>query len=178
MNAYVNYFIEANLALMITLLFHEVVLKTETHFGFRRSFLLVGISASLLFPLIRIQTTSTVLPSIGEIMPTYFLPELVIGNAPVNAATSSLSYWIIIKWIYLGISLLLLIRLLIKLSRILFYLRTAPSAIHQGKFRIIESSNDLPTFSFFHYIFIGNTSTFTKEEKQQIINHEITHATK
>ena len=85
MNAYVNYLIEANLGLMISLLFYELFLRRETQFNFKRAYLLIGISASLLFPLIKIQTVSNAIPSIGDVMPTYFLPELIIGNGLVTA---------------------------------------------------------------------------------------------
>jgi len=179
MNAYVNYLIEANLALMITLLFYEVLLRRETQFNFKRAFLLVGITASLLFPLIKIQTASSVIPSIGEAMSTYFLPELVVGDEVASiVTTSSLSYWTVAKWLYITVSFLLLIHLIFKLVKIFTYLRQSKTSLLEGKYKVIESNADLPTFSFFHYIFIGNTSVFSLEEKDQIIHHEITHATK
>ena len=178
MNGYINYLIEANLALMITLLFYQVLLRRETQFDFKRAYLLVGISASLLFPLIKIQAASSTIPSIGELMSTYFLPELVIGEGVESSVTSVFSYWEATMWIYLTVSILLLIRLIVKLSRVLTYLRKSESSLVEGKFKIIEGTTDLPTFSFFHYIFIGNTSVFSLEEKDQIIKHEITHATK
>ncbi len=179
MNAYVNYLIEANLSLMITLLFYKVLLRRETQFNFKRAFLLIGILASLLFPLVKIQTVSSAIPSIGEAMSTYFLPELVVGDEVASTTTaSSFSYWTVAKWLYITVSLLLFIHLLFKLVKILTYLHHSKMFILKGKYKVIESDSDLSTFSFFHYIFIGNTSVFSFEEKDQIIKHEITHATK
>ena len=179
MNAYVNYLIEANLGLIVSLLFYELLLRKETQFNFKRAFLLIGISASLLFPLVKIQTASSAIPSIGEAMSTYFLPELVVGDEVANTvAVSSFSYWTVAKWLYITVSLLLLIHLLFKLVKILTYLHHSKTFMLKGKYKVIESDSELSTFSFFHYIFIGSTSVFSLEEKDQIIKHEITHATK
>jgi TonB family protein len=179
MNGYVNYLIEANLGLIVSLLFYELLLRKETQFNFKRAYLLIGILASLLFPLIQIQTVSSAIPSISEVMSTFFLPELIIGDGGDNITSHSfINYWVGVKWTYFVVSMLLLGVLIVKLSGILRYLRKSKSTILEGKFKIIESNINLPTFSFFHYIFIGNTSAFSKEEKDQIIKHEITHATK
>jgi TonB family protein len=52
--------------------------------------------------------------------------------------------------------------------------KTAPS---QGsRTRIAELADSEITFSFFHFIFIGNASGLSDFEKQRIIDHENTHA--
>ena len=180
MNGYLNYLIEANIGLVAFLLFYILLLSNETNFNFKRGFLLAGIGASLLFPVAKFTTASNAIPSISNVLPSYFLPELVINANEVSKAviTSSVSYWAIALWIYLAIASLMLVVLLIRLSRILYYLQKSHTTLHADKFRIIESDSDLSTFSFFHYIFIGNTSAFSSEEKQQIIKHEIAHSTK
>ena len=170
MNAYVNYLIEANIGLLVSLLFYELLLRSETQFNFKRAYLLMGISSSVLFPLIKIQTTSDAIPSIGEVMSTYFLPELVIGSRVETVATSTFSYLVLIKWIYLAVSMLLLVGLIIKVGRMLIYLQKSKPSQVDGKFKIIESNTDLPTFSFFHYIFIGNITSFSQVE----IPHKVT----
>ena len=180
MNAYVNYLIEANIGLVAFLLFYILLLSNETNFNFKRGFLLVGIGASLLFPFAKFTTASNALPSISNVLPSYFLPEIVINANELSGvvAPSSVSYWVIALWIYLAIASLLLVILIIKVSRILSYLQKSPTTLLEDKFKIIESDSELLTFSFFHFIFIGSTTAFSHEEKQQIIKHEITHATK
>ena len=180
MNGYLNYLIEANIGLVAFLLFYILLLSNETNFNFKRGFLLAGIGASLLFPVAKFTTASNAIPSISNVLPSYFLPELVINANEVSSesVTSGVSYWAIALWIYLAIASLMLVVLLIRLSRILYYLQKSHTTLHADKFRIIESDSDLSTFSFFHYIFIGNTSAFSSEEKQQIIKHEIAHSTK
>ncbi len=180
MNAYVNYLIEANIGLVAFLLFYILLLSNETNFNFKRGFLLVGIGASLLFPFAKFTTASNALPSISNVLPSYFLPEIVINANELSGvvAPSSVSYWVIALWIYLAIASLLLVILIIKVSRILSYLQKSHTTLLEDKFKIIESDSELLTFSFFHFIFIGSTTAFSHEEKQQIIKHEITHATK
>ena len=180
MNAYVNYLIEANIGLVAFLLFYILLLSNETNFNFKRAFLLVGIGASLLFPFAKFTTASNALPSISNVLPSYFLPEIVINANELSGVVvpSSVSYWAIALWIYLAIASLLLVILIIKVSRILSYLQKSHTTLLEDKFKIIESDSELLTFSFFHFIFIGSTTAFSHEEKQQIIKHEITHATK
>ena len=176
MNEYLNYAIEANLALLTTLLFYVVLFKNETQFDFKRGYLLASISSSLLFPLFKVQTLSSFIPSISEVMSIYLLPELVIREGEIIKATSStISIGYLLNWIYITVSAGLFIRLLIKLSQIYLFLRKSDSCLVKGKFKIIESNADLPTFSFFNYIFIGNVSSLSKGETDQIIKHETTH---
>ena len=95
MNGYLNYLIEANIGLVAFLLFYILLLSNETNFNFKRGFLLAGIGASLLFPLAKFTTASNAIPSISNVLPSYFLPELVINANEVSSAsvTSGVSYW-------------------------------------------------------------------------------------
>lgn len=180
MNAILNYMIEANFALAAFLLLYLLMLRRETNFTFKRWFLLAGIAASLLFPLVRLPLSAAPLPSVSRMVAPYLLPEIVIVGGGQNAAASAgtISVAIALQWIYLVIAGLLLLLFVAKFLRIVRYIRSSAITHRQGKFNIIESTLPLPTFSFFHHIFIGNAPTFTAAEKQAIINHEITHAAK
>ena len=109
MSVYLNYLIESNFGLIVSLLFFVVFLRNENQFSFKRAYLLVGIFASLFFPLIKIQTTSNTIPSFSQVITTYFLPELVIGGSRPTIVTSlSMDFWTITIWIYFTVSFLLL----------------------------------------------------------------------
>lgn len=180
MNLYINYLIEANLGLVAFLIFYVLMLRNETNFTFKRWFLLAGVAASLLFPLIKFPLAGNSLPSIDRVVEPYLLPEVVIIGSGKAAETfgSPLTVVAAIKWLYLSVAGLLLLAFGLKFSRVVKYIRSSVVTYRQGKFNIIESVNPLPTFSFFHHIFIGNASIFSAEEKKDIIAHEITHATK
>jgi TonB family protein len=78
-------------------------------------------------------------------------------------------------WVYLagvtGFSIWLLLQLV---NIRLLFRRGSRSQL--GRFRIVESPEDKPTFSFFHLIYIGRADTLTLAEKEQIISHESEHA--
>jgi TonB family protein len=178
MTATLNYIIEANLGLLLVLAFYLLFLGNETAFKLLRIFLLTGIFASLIFPLIHIENNQEASPlSIGQVIPSYWLPEVVIGGASAEAVTSeaSFNFWKYTSLIYsvgLGVFCLLVLFQLVELFRIIHRSTT----YRLQKLRIAESSEDKPTFSFFHFIFIGKADQLSPGEKEQIIRHESVHA--
>src|SRR5688572_9907256 len=86
MNAYLNYFIEANLSLALFLAAYVLVLRNETDFRLQRIFLLAGIFISLIFPLLHLRFNGPSLPSLSQIMPSYLLPEIIISADGENTS--------------------------------------------------------------------------------------------
>ena len=177
MTAIINYILEANFGLLLTLAFYMLFLRKETNFRFMRMYLLAGILASLVFPLVDVQVDQESSPlSISRIIPSYWLPEVVItASGEVQPQEASFSFW---KYAgvayYAGLSLccLLVILQMIQLWRIF-----KNSTTYQvDKLRIAESAEDKPTFSFFNFIFIGKAHELSAQEKEQIILHESVHA--
>lgn len=175
MNAFLNYVIEANLALIFGLLFYKLVLENETRFDFQRMFLLTIVVASLLLPLLHWKTYAQVIPSVSNVVPVHWLPEFSVnGSGPQVQTDAPLNFWNYASTIYWAgvvisaaiflVQLLQLIRLLMKSRR---YTR--------GEFTFIECDFK-STFSFFNYIFISSRDIETDAEKEQVINHETVHA--
>src|SRR5690606_15822173 len=144
----------------------------------KRILLLIGITASVTFPLIHIDNTVTAIPSLQEVIPTVWLPEFfVVGS---EADKSSISYhlsgWNLIVITY-GIGVILC------LSLFLYQLNKLAYLIHNSKTKklnalsIIESNDNQPSYSFFSFIYIGQANTLSIKEKEQIIAHESIHAT-
>src|SRR5687768_7757519 len=102
MTATLNYIIEANMGLLMILAFYLLFLRKETRFRFLRMFLLAGIFASLIFPLIHIETNQqSASPfSIGQVIPTYWLPEVVIGGDSSPENNAAVNFWKYTTWIY------------------------------------------------------------------------------
>jgi TonB family protein len=180
MSAYVNYMVEANLGLIIFLALYGLLLRNETQFSFKRAFLLCAIFASLLFPLVTIENQASVIPSLGKSISSFMLPEVVIidGKPQTQPQSHNLSVWTIATWIYLSGMLFFSIRFLIQLHGLLQFTKNASFYKFKNRFKIIESSDAIPTFSFFNYIFLGNAHALTHDEKEKIIQHEIVHAQK
>ena len=180
MREMINYIIEANAALLLFLVLHQCFLKHETNFRFVRFYLLGAIFISILFPLIHLNTSApSNIPSIGQAIPEYWLPEIVIGGqegAPQQILTNkAYNMWQLAGWFYLLGVLVFLIWLVMQLGYVWIMLRNAISYKIES-FRIIESPEDKPTFSFFNLIYIGRSDELTSAEKEHIIRHERVHA--
>jgi TonB family protein len=179
MNAYLNYIIEANIGLVLFLACYKLLLKRETNFGMLRLVLLCGILASLIFPLIHLEGGQDTSPlSIGQVIPSYWLPEVAIGGADdaVKEAPEPLLYfWKYATLIYAAGFFMICALVLWQLSQLFRIIRQSKT-YRLESLRIAESPEDKPTFSFFRFIFIGKADALSAQEKEQIIRHESVHA--
>ena len=178
MNATINYLVEANLALVISLAFYVLVLRNETRFRLLRIYLLAAIAFSLLCPLVDISFTQTSPLSISRVIPSYWLPEVTIGTGREASDTQQSlqpAFWQYTSLVYAMGLVLFCLAVCAQLIPLLAVIRTA-STYSLDKLRIAESNEDKPTFSFFNFIFIGKANEFSEDEKKQIILHESVHA--
>ncbi|MBT1701641.1 M56 family metallopeptidase [Chryseosolibacter indicus] len=181
MSTLLNYIVEANLGLLLFLLFYQFLLKKETNFTVVRLVMLLGVLASTAFPLFHFKsnTASQIVPSIGTFS-SYLLPEVVItdlgkSGSAVSALLETKSIQLVGMLYITGvvISLLFFLFQVVKIIRLL----NAGNAIRRkGNLRILEHSHSTLTFSFFNFILIGNKSALSDLEKEQIIRHEEIHS--
>ncbi len=182
MNAIINYLLEANAGLLLFMLVYWAVLRNENQFLLKRAYLLSAMLSSLIFPLLHfnISASKQLIPSIGNLMPTYWLPEVVIngdGSTATTTAPSSLSVWTITEWAYL-IAVLFLTSLFLYRLMVLVRLFASNPLYRWRNYFVSESNETKPTFSFFHYIFIGQADQLNKIEKEEILLHESVHIQK
>jgi TonB family protein len=178
MSAFLNYSVEANVGLLLFLGGCRILLWRETDFRFQRTLLVTGIIASLLFPLMHVQTIqhASVL-SIDEMIPSRFLPQTDVSPQFDNSAPEqSFAFWQYIAIIYIIGLVISGVSFLFELGQ-LFILVYRCEKCRVGKLLIAESTDDKPTFSFFHFIFIGRTDVLSSDEKDQIVRHESVHVT-
>ena len=175
MNAYLNFLLEASIGLCLFLVVYQLLLRKETSFRFNRMFLLAGLIASIIFPLIKLNTANSPIPSLK------FSVDQTVTEADLVYSTEALpqhtwTTWEILTVIY-GLGLLLFfIVFTVRLSKMFITLRRS-TQYEANHHHIVELSDTSSPFSFFNYIFIGNTPPLTEREKQQIIEHESIHAT-
>jgi TonB family protein len=179
MIAIVNYFAEANISLLILLLVYRFMLSGETNFRFMRFFLLGAILISLTLPLIHLQqsTGETIIPSIINILPSNWLPEIVFmaGGRPEIVEGNFLTLYNIGGSIYV-LGLLVLVGLFsIEVVSVLKLMRSVTIQRHSHVF-IAESESNIPTFSFFNFILIGDAANLSETERRSVIEHERVHA--
>ena len=84
MNGYLNYFIEANIGLLLFLTAYMLLLRNETDFQVKRGFLLIGIFTSITFPLLHIQYASMNVATLSRIIPPNLLPQITITGEQAN----------------------------------------------------------------------------------------------
>jgi TonB family protein len=176
MNLGVNYLFEASLALCAFLAMYLILFRNETNFTIKRLLLLAGLAISLVFPAFRIEGTAMNIPAIREVIPTVMLPEfVVIGKNEAGSGLLSYSSLSIVRYVYLAgviISLCIFLLKILKLGTII----AKSNPVRRGRLFISESPESNPPFSFFSFIFIGQTHELSSKEKEQIIAHEAIHA--
>jgi TonB family protein len=180
MNGYLNYFIEANIGLILFLAAYTILLRKETDFKTKRVFLLIGIFASITFPLLQIRYEATTLPTLSRVIPSYLLPEFTIvadGTTKLEPEyiKNAGELWFYLQIVYVIGLIFLLTQFIIRLFNLLRTIKNSRAA-QIGKLKVVEYGENQPTFSFFNFIVLGQTNFLSIEEKQKIIKHEAVHA--
>lgn len=180
MREIINYILEANLALLAFLAAYKILFKKENAFGLLRTYLLCAIVFSLVFPLLHFQTNNNENTlSIGKVIPEYWLPEVSVGpnDSPERLPTTSLANdtWSVLGWVYIMGVCAASLWLVFQVGYVIILTLNSKSYKIE-RFRIIESNEDKPTFSFFNLIYIGKSEILDPQEKEQIIRHETIHA--
>ena len=179
MNAFLNYFVEANLALCLMLLMYVLFLNGETDFNVKRIFLLTSIAASLLFPLVQISgPQSSYLPSLMQVVPITWLPEVVVtadGQPLVTNRNNSFNWWSVIESIYMAGTTVALVLFLVRLFMVVRTLIPHRS-YRLGKYFVFESDENTSSFSFFRCIYVGQATQLSVSERTMIIQHEQIHS--
>lgn len=180
MKEMINYIIEANVALLILLAFYRIVLQRENQFRIQRIFLLASIACSLTVPLLHFNPgEQTQILSIGNVVPEYWLPEISVqespDHTPLPSYNTAYNAWQITGWFYLAGVIAFSIWLVMQIGYVWIMVRNNASYT-LNRFRVIESAEDKPSFSFFNLIYIGKSDQLSAVEKEQIIRHESEHA--
>jgi TonB family protein len=174
MNAYLNYLLEASIGLCLFLLVYQLFLRKETSFRLNRIFLLVAIIASVTFPLLKLNTADSPVPSLNFSVEPARTELVYTEDSTVPESYSTFTTWEILAGLYMTGLAIFLIVFIIRLTGMLKALKKA--AYTYNNHRIVELKSQDSPFSFFNYIFIGSTPPLTEKEKQQIIEHESIHA--
>ncbi|MEO8472699.1 MAG: M56 family metallopeptidase [Chryseolinea sp.] len=186
MNTFLNYLIEANLGLCILMGFYVLVLSRETDFDIKRLYLLMSVVLSILVPFLHFNPSTnlphfaTILPSLSDILPTQWLPEVVIlgdGTSSANTPGTPISAWFVIDIAYTA-GLIASLALFMGGIFSLLKLFSKSTGVRSGNFVILESDENKSSFSFFRYIYIGQADALSPEEKALIVRHEQIHATR
>jgi TonB family protein len=159
-----NYFVEANLGLVFLYGIYFLLLGRETDFGKQRAFLLLSMGCALLFPLITI-STATVSP---ELISTVMLPDFYVGT---ETNTPSID---ILMIVYTAVASIIVVTLLLHAFGMYKTVKSGPGT-YRNNYYVIESSDNVPSWSFFRLIYIGRSSGLTNADRELIVKHEMLH---
>jgi TonB family protein len=180
MNATINYMLETNVGLILFMFIYWLFLKNENQFSIKRLYLISSILLAFVFPLFHFNAISLTqnIPAVGTIIPGNWLPEIIVSvNTSFTSQKASLSVgvWDVIGKLYLATFAFLFIILLYRITsivRLFFYSNT----YRWHNCYVAESEEQQPTFSFFNFIFIGQSNNLRNDEKEEILKHEQVHA--
>ncbi|GAT62438.1 M56 family metallopeptidase [Paludibacter jiangxiensis] len=165
MNPLFDYLLKSVLWLCSFYVVYHFLLRKETFCKFNRFFLLTGIFASLIMPLIVVYHTIYTTVSVEDPLP-------VIATIPAIQAEPTMSFREVIQntaILLYGVCLAyFIIRTAINLTPILKEIRK-----HQGNDALIHSRTFSSPFSFGKYIFIPES--LSEQERELILAHEYTH---
>ncbi|MBZ9632087.1 M56 family metallopeptidase [Salegentibacter sp. LM13S] len=176
-----QYIIQVVLFQLGFLLMYELLLKKETFFNINRLYLLVTPLVSLLLPLLKIESLSTLVPAESiSALSQVWLPEVYIGGEPenvhqlpaVNIAQEQglqINWWLVTYISGVVLSLILLLKKYQNLNNLFCFRRISENK----ELRIIEVPNSNIACTFFKTVFLGDK--LSEAEKQQILSHELVH---
>jgi TonB family protein len=172
-----TYLIQVSLALILFYVGYRLCLKQETNFAFLRGYLLLALLASVVTPLINFRVIIarfTAIPTEPAFEATW-LPEVTVQA--IQTVVEPSQHWALTAisltyWIGFSAAAIILIISILKLKRLVAAAK--PIQDQNGWYYLLENSST--SFSFLHYVFLGNSTSFTEEEKQTILAHERAHA--
>ncbi len=128
-----------------------------------------------MLPLLDLPKLVSVLLNDRQTVYENWLPDVAVGVRPNPDAHNSLSWiWDLVTAIYFLGVLFGVGQLLVSIFKLRQIIRQAQvKQDHRGSYYIQESSN--ASFSFFHYIFIGNRAWQSELDRQSILAHERAH---
>ncbi len=175
MNNLLNYFIEANLYLICFYLLYQLLLAKDKHFRFNRAFLLGGIFLSITLPFISFSLSPVPESSVsfeGYIM----LPAITITSAQTESVSFILKWGQVIGAIYFAGVLFYSFRLVWQMVHIMRHLPLLNSARERKNgYTLVTTNGEIPTCSFFKFLFWDKSVNLDHEEKRQILEHELAH---
>lgn len=175
------YILKVNIGIALFYAFYKLFCCRDTFFQWRRIALLSFLALSFLYPLLDIQNWVKEQPAISELADYYSLLMMTNTSLATNAATPTETagtlpmpdIMTVLMVIYFCGVLLLFIRFIIQLLSI-FRLALKSKEVTVGGIRVRSLPSPANPFSFWQWIFISLPG-LEKEEKQEIMTHELTH---
>jgi len=170
-----EYLLKASAVIAIFYILYKLLLQRETFFQTNRGYLLVGLLTSILVPLIVIPIYIEYTPTKVETTLANMVSSSVVSSNVANTSSEIPFDWLGLTYtIYILGVIFFLGKLCIEFTSLKFLLKKHKFT-KSGPYTFIETEDDLPPFSFFHWV-VFNPKKYTHDELQHILNHEKVHA--
>ncbi|WP_198174818.1 TonB family protein [Spirosoma arboris] len=167
MNA-LDYLLKANLYGLLFAGCYWLLLRRHTFFSLNRAYLLASVILSLILPLAILPTKTVETLPVTMPVGVIALPVSTVVAAPVETGPDWEQLGI---WTYALVTLVLLVRLGIRVGRLVWLIRQSPRQVHEDYVLVQPNDPKLPTFSFFQYVILNPADT----RNELIIQHELVH---
>ena len=165
------YLLQVHIALSLLYIAYKAISARNTHFGARRILLLSILLFALFYPLCRTFDMTTAIPSVLQ----FTLPEVQITPTHTPARSSGqLSPYRLAAGLYIGITLLLILRMVIRLLSI-GALRHRGEIHYHAVFRMVICPDGTQTCSFCNWIFLPESVLSNPTAWYRILKHEYAH---
>ncbi|AWA30721.1 peptidase M56 [Flavobacterium magnum] len=172
MDAAINYLIKSGSLLLLFSAVYHLLLRKETFFRSNRFFLISGMLISIVLPLI---TFTKIIWTAPQSVPARTATEAVAVIVPqlIQKEQPVIDWWVVVSLFYLAGTLFFIGQFILDYYLVRKVLSGRPIR-REGKFRIIETTEDLSPFSYFNYI-VYNPLQYSETELENILEHEKTH---
>ena len=169
----IHYIIEANLYLACFFLIYRLLLAQDKNFTFNRFYLLAALLLSVGLPLLNIPVQADPQPGFqGYVL----LPAITIGEVETQGAALLVIWWSVLVYVYLAGVAFFAVRTLVQVASII---RKMPlfNSMKERKngYVLVTTNGEVPTCSFFGYLFWDKSLPLQDEEREQILAHELVH---
>ncbi len=176
----ISYITEVTLCLLGFYLLYALWLSKETFFKANRWYLLGTLLTSLTIPLIEMPNFAATLSNgittfyIEPITITVQSLETTLEEIVITPKEEGFDFRGLFVSIYLVVVVVLLFRFFFGLVQI-YRLKRQGIVEKKGSYFLVKTNKSHLPFSFFNYLFWSEKLTFTEEEEEKILRHEITH---
>lgn len=146
-------------------------LRNERYFRLKRIFLLSGVVASLIFPLISIHY-QVIMPAAGISASVTDQTALIVPGLPAEETNRGISVSQLFLMIYLTGLVIIAGKLVFNIFGIIRSIRRNPVS-YDNTAAVIRTAEFPASFSFFKYVFIN--PSVEKNDMKEIMNHEMVH---
>ena len=164
----INYIIQVLLFQTVFLAVYDLILKKETFFQWNRAYLLLTSVLAYIIPLIKFTSVTESLPQEYRIM----LPEVVLSPETYieKQVESSAAIFTGFQWLLIIGGIIAALVFVYKIFQLTRLIQTHQKQKNKD-YDLVLLPEQYSSFSFFHYIFLGNNLS----GKEQIIAHELVH---